>query len=124
MKKEIRSYKDLIVYQKAYQLSLNIYRVTESFPKVEVYGMVSQMRRSAMSIPANIAEGYRRGHRKEYIQFLRIAQGSCGELETFMSMSKDLGFITEKDFSGLDTAQDEISRLLQALISSLSTKRI
>jgi len=122
--KQIRSYKDLIVYQKAYQLSLNIYRVTESFPKVEVYGMVSQMRRSAMSIPANIAEGYRRGHRKEYIQFLRIAQGSCGELETFMSMSKDLGFITEKDFEGLDTAQDEISRLLQALISSLSTKRI
>ena len=124
MGKQIRSYKDLIVYQKAYQLSLNIYRVTESFPKVEVYGMVSQMRRSAMSIPANIAEGYRRGHRKEYIQFLRIAQGSCGELETFMSMSKDLGFITEKDFSGLDTAQDEISRLLQALISSLSAKRI
>jgi four helix bundle protein len=77
-----------------------------------------------MSIPANIAEGYRRGHRKEYIQFLRIAQGSCGELETFMSMSKDLGFITEKDFEGLDTAQDEISRLLQALISSLSMKRI
>jgi len=122
--KQIRSYKDLIVYQKAYQLSLDIYRVTESFPKAEIYGLVSQMRRSAISIPANIAEGYRRGHRKEYIQFLRIAQGSCGELETFLSMSKDLGFIKEKDFEKLENAQDEISRLLQALISALAIKKI
>ena len=66
-----------------------------------------------LSIPANIAEGCRRGHRKEYIQFLRIAQGSCGELETFLSMSKDLGFIKEKDFEELEKAQDEISRLLK-----------
>lgn len=124
MGKQIRSYKDLIVYQKAYQLSLDIYRVTESFPKAEIYGLVSQMRRSAISIPANIAEGYRRGHRKEYIQFLRIAQGSCGELETFLSMSKDLGFIKEKDFEKLENAQDEISRLLQALISALAIKKI
>jgi four helix bundle protein len=122
--KTIKSYKDLIVYQKAYQLSLHIYRVTESFPKAEIYGLVSQMRRSAISIPANIAEGYRRGHRKEYIQFLRIAQGSCGELETFITMSKDLGFIKEKDFEELENAQDEISRLLQALISALAIKRI
>ena len=124
MGKQIRSYKDLIVYQKAYQLSLHIYRVTENFPKAEIYGLVSQMRRSAVSIPANIAEGYRRGHRKEYIQFLRIAQGSCGELETFLSMSKDLGFIKEKDFEELEITQDEISRLLQALISALAIKRI
>ena len=124
MKNQIKSYKDLIVYQKAYQLSLHIYRVTKSFPKAEIYGLVSQMRRSAISIPANIAEGYRRGHRKEYIQFLRIAQGSCGELETFLSMSKDLGFIKEKDFEELENAQDEISRLLQALISALAIKRI
>jgi len=61
---------------------------------------------------------------KEYIQFLRIAQGSCGELETFLSMSKDLGFIKEKDYQELEKAQDEISRLLQALISALAIKRI
>ena len=122
MKTQIRSYKDLIVYQKAYRLSLNIYRVTENYPRVEIYGLVSQMRRSAVSIPANIAEGYRRGNRKEYVQVLRIAQGSCGELETFLSISKDLGFIKEKDFEELDSAQDEISRLLQALISSLARK--
>ena len=123
MNKTIKSYKDLIVYQKAYQLSVHIYRITETFPKVEIYGLISQMRRSAVSIPANIAEGYRRGHRKEYIQFLRIAQGSCGELETFISISKDLGFIKENDFEELEKAQDEISRLLQALISSLTIKR-
>jgi four helix bundle protein len=122
--KAIRSYKDLIVYQKAYQLSLHIYRLTESYPKAELYGLVSQMRRSAVSIPANIAEGYRRGHRKEYVQFLRIAQGSCGELETFVSMSKDLGFINEKEFEILEKDEEEISRLLQALISSLTIKKI
>jgi len=122
MTKAIRSYKDLIVYQKAYQLSLQIYKVTESFPKTEIYGLVSQMRRSAVSIPANIAEGYRRGHRKEYIQFLRIAQGSCGELETFLSISKDLDFIKEKEFEEFEKVQEEISRLLQALISSLTVK--
>jgi four helix bundle protein len=122
--KTVKSYKDLIVYQKAYQLSLQIYRVTESFPKAEIYGLVSQMRRSAVSIPANIAEGYRRGHRKEYVQFLRIAQGSCGELETFVSMSKDLGFMKEKEYEDCEKAQDEISRLLQALISALTIKRI
>jgi len=122
MTKAIRSYKDLIVYQKAYQLVLQIDKVTESFPKTEIYGLVSQMRRSAVSIPANIAEGYRRGHRKEYIQFLRIAQGSCGELETFLSISKDLDFIKEKEFEEFEKVQEEISRLLQALISSLTVK--
>ena len=66
----MNSYKDLVAYQKAYELSLHIYRVTRTYPKGEIYGPVSQMRRSAVSIPCNIAEGYRRGHRKEYIRFL------------------------------------------------------
>ncbi len=74
--KKIQSYKDLIVYQKGYKLALEIYRVTKKFPKEEIFGLVSQMRRSAVSIPCNIAEGYRRNHRKEYIQFLYIASGS------------------------------------------------
>jgi len=116
----VESYKDLIGYQKAYQLSLKIYRATKDFPPGELYGLVSQMRRSAISIPCNIAEGYRRGHRKEYIQFLYIAQGSCSELETRLSLSKDLGFIVEETFESLYQAQDEISRLLRALIASLS----
>ena len=116
----MQSYKELFVYQKGYQLSLEIYRVTNNFPKEELYGIVSQMRRAAISIPCNIAEGYRRGHRKEYIQFLYIAQGSCGELETLLSLSKDLRFLDEQTFNNLYQSQDEISRLLRGLIFSLS----
>jgi four helix bundle protein len=116
----MQSYKDLIVYQKGYKSSLEIYRVTNNFPKEELYGIVSQMRRSAISIPCNIAEGYRRGHRKEYIQFLHIAQGSCGELETLLSLSKDLEFLEGRTFNNLYQSQDEISRLLRGLIFSLS----
>lgn len=122
--KKIQSYKDLIVYQKGYRLALEIYRVTKKFPKEEIFGLVSQMRRSAVSIPCNIAEGYRRKHRKEYIQFLYIASGSCGELETLLSLSQDLILVDNDDFNNLYCLQDEISRLLQGLINSLSrTKR-
>ena len=120
---KIQSYKDLIVYQKSYKLSLEIYKATKKFPSSEIYGLVSQMRRSVVSIPCNIAEGYRRGHRKEYIQFLYVAQGSCGELETLLSLSKDLGFLDEQTFDSLYQAQDEISRLLRGLIFSLSNPK-
>ena len=116
----MQSYKELFVYQKGYQLSWEIYRVTNNFPQEELYGIVSQMRRAAISIPCNVAEGYRRGHRKEYIQFLYIAQGSCGELETLLSLSKDLRFLDEQTFNNLYQSQDEISRLLRGLIFSLS----
>ena len=122
--KKIQSYKDLIVYQKGYKLALEIYRATKKFPKEEIFGLVSQMRRSTVSIPCNIAEGYRRNHRKEYIQFLYIASGSCGELETLVSLSQDLNLVDYDDFNNLYCLQDEISRLLQGLINSLSrTKR-
>ena len=83
----------MIVYQKSYKLTLEIYQVTKNYPKEEIYGLISQMRRSAVSIPCNIAEGYRRGHRKEYIQFLHMAYGSCSELETLLSISCDLNLI-------------------------------
>ena len=116
----MESYKDLIVYQKGYKLSLEIYQATQNYPKEEIYGLTSQMRRSAVSIPCNIAEGYRRGHRKEYIQFLYMAQGSCGELETLMSLSYDLGMLDRNTFEKLYPMQEEISKLLRGLITSLS----
>jgi len=87
----VKSYKELTAYQKAYQLVVLIYKMTSSFPKAELYGLTSQMRRSAVSIPSNMAEGYMRGS-KEYTQFLKIALGSAAELETQLSLSKDLGF--------------------------------
>ena len=116
----MQSYKDLIVYQKGYKLSLEIYQATQNYPKEEIYGLTSQMRRSAVSIPCNIAEGYRRGHRKEYIQFLYMAQGSCGELETLMSLSYDLGMFDKNTFEKLYPMQEEVSKLLRGLITSLS----
>ena len=115
----MESYRDLIVYQKAYKLALEIYRITKNYPKEEIYGLVSQMRRSAVSIPCNIAEGYRRGHRKEYIQFLYMAHGSCGELETLLSLSYDLAMIDKDTFEKLYPMQEEVSRLLRGLIISL-----
>ena len=116
---KIKIYKEMIVYQKAYKLALESYKATKDFPKEEIYGLVSQMRRSAVSISCNIAEGYRRGHRKEYIQFLYMAHGSCGELETLLSLSFDLGLINKEPFEKLYPMQEEVSRLLYGLIASL-----
>lgn len=116
----MQSCKDLVVYQKAYRLVLKIYQISKEFPKEEIFGLTSQMRRSAVFISCNIAEGYRRGHRREYIQFLYVARGSCGELETLLSLSKDLGFIDSVTFENLYKDQDEVSRLLYGLISSLT----
>ena len=116
----MQSYKDLIAYQKGYKLALEIYQATKEYPKEEIYGLTSQMRRSAVSIPCNIAEGYRRGHRKEYIQFLNMANGSCGELETLLALSFDLGLLAKDVFAELYSLQEEVSKLLNGLISSLS----
>jgi four helix bundle protein len=120
---KMQSYKDLIAYQKAYQLTLDIYKTTNKYPKDELFGIVSQMRRSAVSIPCNISEGYCRNHRKEYVQFLNIAFGSCGELETLLSLSKDLGYLTNSDFESLYASQKDISRLLWKLIASLKSRQ-
>lgn len=90
-----RSFKDLIVWQKSYELVLEIYRMTSLFPKSEVYGLSQQMRRAAISIPSNVAEGYGRKHKKEYNQFLSVAYGSLLELETQFLLAKDLEFVSE-----------------------------
>ncbi len=84
------SFKDLIVWQKAYKLVLEIYRITREFPKSETYGLAQQMRKAAVSIPSNIAEGYGRAYKTEYKQFLSIAYGSLSELETQYLLSVDL----------------------------------
>ena len=115
----MKNHKELIVYQKSYQLCLAIYETTKNFPKEEIYGIVSQLRRSAVSIPSNIAEGYRRKNRSEYLQFLRIALGSHSELETQLSLSKDLHFIPVKEADKLLNDAEAIGQLLYKLIMSL-----
>ena len=119
----LKSYKDLIVYQKGYNLALDVYRVTKDYPQDERFGLISQMRRSAVSIPINIAEGYRRNSINEYIQFVHIAYGSCGELETLIALSRDLEFIDKDRFTKLYELQEEVSKLLNGLIRSLLNKR-
>ena len=115
----LKSHKELTAYQKAYQLCLHIYENTRDFPKNEIYGLVSQMRRAAVSIPSNIAEGYSRKNRKEYIQFLRIASGSCAELDTQISLSIDLKLFQTNNGPVLISDTEEVGRLLNKLISSL-----
>ena len=112
-------FKNLKVWQKAYDLALEIYKTTKAFPKTELYGLINQMQRAAISISANIAEGYERQYRKEYIQFLMIAKGSLGELETYLMFSKDLLYIDENKYIELNGQRQEVGRLLRGLINSL-----
>lgn len=116
----LNSYKELIVWQKSFELSKRVYLITNQFPKSEIYGLVSQIRRAAVSIPSNIAEGYTRNHRQEYIQFLRIAFASGAELETQLLLAKELQFINTIEFTDLDGLLTEIMKMLNKLISSLS----
>lgn len=119
MDSKIKSFKDLIVWQKAIDLSVLVYLVTKSFPKSEQYGLVSQIRRCSVSIPSNIAEGFLRGHRTEYIQFLRIAYGSGAELETQLILALKINFINRTDFDKCNLLLDEVMKMLNALINKL-----
>ena len=100
---------------------LQIYRLTASFPREEIYGLTTQIRRAAVSIPSNIAEGYMRGS-KEYIHFLKIALGSTAEVETQLSLSKDLGFCNDDEFQMIMSINKEVLKLLTSYISSLQKK--
>lgn len=114
------SYKELIVWQKSFELSKKIYLITNKFPKSEIYGLVSQMRRCTVSIPSNIAEGYTRAHKQEYIQFLRTAFASGAELETQLLLAKELEFISKNDFSEINSLLTEVQKMLNKLISNLA----
>lgn len=114
----VRSYRDLRVWQGSKGLVLSVYKVTQGFPKEEVYGLTSQMRRAAVSVPSNIAEGNARST-KEYIRFIDIALGSLAELETQMELSESLGFMTQQQMSELFSQTDVIGRMLRKLSQSL-----
>ncbi|MEA3279580.1 MAG: four helix bundle protein [Thermodesulfobacteriota bacterium] len=118
----IENYKELKVWQKSYKLCLEIYRITAKFPKEERYGLTSQIRRSVVSIPSNIAEGYGRKTTPEYIRFLYIAYGSNCELETQILLSGDLDYIKTGKLKILREGIGEVERMLKALIKSLENK--
>jgi len=118
---KIKSYKDLDAYKKAYEVAKLVYNLTKSFPKEELYSLTAQLRRCAISVPSNIAEGYMRGS-KEYTQFLKIALGSAAELETQLSLGKDLGFCKDSQFEEVYQLNQEVIKLLKTYINKLSTK--
>lgn len=112
----IRSYRDLVVWQRAMALAEYCYRLTGALPPRETYGLSSQVRRSAVSVPANIAEGHARLHRKDYIRYLSIARGSLSELETLLVLCSRLHQVDTAPASAL---ADETARMLNSLIRSL-----
>lgn len=116
----MQNFRALRVYQHAYSLALDVYRHTKQFPQAERYGLVAQLRRAAVSIPANIAEGCGRLTRKDLVRFLSIAHGSAGELETELALSADLGFLPKQDHVGLEACAIGVERELGALIRRLN----
>jgi four helix bundle protein len=117
---KINSYKELLVWQKSIDLVKEIYLLTELFPADEKFGLTSQIRRAAISIPSNIAEGWGRMSRKNYIQFLRISRGSLFELETQIIISKELKYSTDSE--NIENLIIEISKMLNSLINKLEEK--
>ena len=118
MENKVRTYKDLIVWQKSMDLVVALYKMTEKLPKSEMFGLTSQMRRSVVSIPSNIAEGRRRGSRKDYRKFLIIAYASGAELETQIEIVKRLPFGKDINCGEVDKLLLEIMKMLNKMIAS------
>ena len=118
----METHKDLRVWQQSIEMVTSIYLITKAFPKDELFGLVSQMRRAAVSVPSNIAEGYARGTDREKLHFLRISSGSMSEIETQLMLSLNLGYISQESFDELSENVTSVSKQLNALISSLKKK--
>ena len=119
----IKNYRDLDVWQKSMDLVVSCYNVAKLFPKHELYGLRSQLQRAAVSIPANIAEGRQRQHRREFRQFLSVAQGSLAELETHLEIAVRLGYTDSKHVTSINEQTQRIGRMLHGLKTALAEKR-
>ena len=117
-----RGFRDLLVWRQAMDLARECYLLTKQFPREELYGITGQMRRAAVSVPANIAEGNGRKTRKDYVSFLRIAQGSLRELETYLILVVEIQLAQKATVSLLLTQQASVARLLNRLIQSLELR--
>jgi four helix bundle protein len=116
---KVNSYKELIVWQKSMTLATEIFETTKLFPKSEQYGLTNQVRRAAFSIPSNIAEGFCRGGRPEFRQFLQIGFASGAELETELTIAKNIGLLKQQSFSALMSKLEEIMRMLNKMITNI-----
>jgi len=115
----IESHRDLRAWQLAFSFGLSIYRVTESLPTSERFGLVSQLRRGAVSVASNISEGYGRGSTQDYLRFLKVARGALFEIDTQLLFGRELGYLDEVTYLGLHEEWNGVSRVLAGLIRSL-----
>ncbi|MGI5828344.1 MAG: four helix bundle protein [Patescibacteria group bacterium] len=115
-------FRKLKIFQKSHELTLDIYNETNKFPETEKFGIVSQLRRAAYSVPSNIAEGYGRATKKEFTNFLVIARASVEEVRYFLLLAKDLKYINEKDYCNLDKEYTNLKYSIHAFINTLSNK--
>lgn len=120
---QIRTHRDLLIWQKSMLLVTEIYRKSQRFPTQEQYGLTSQIRRAAVSIPSNIAEGFGRQSTGDYIRFLNIAVGSLFEVQTQIEIAFNLSFIPESDFTMIFESTREIDRMMSSLIQKLKIKK-
>ncbi|TWT90224.1 hypothetical protein Mal64_06080 [Pseudobythopirellula maris] len=119
----MKDFQNLVVWQKAHQLTLSVYRDTRNFPSDERFGVTSQLRRSVSSIPANIAEGCGRGTDADFARFLQIAMGSASETEYHLRLSRDLSYLNQQQWDPLNQLTCEVKRMLAALLKKLKADR-
>jgi four helix bundle protein len=118
-----QSFKDLVVWQRSIEFTVDVYQLTSKFPDSERFGLTNQMRRASVSIASNIAEGYGRSTKGEYVQFLGHARGSCSELETQIVIAKKLGFGAPQNLQSAESLCNDVGRLLGALMKSIRLKQ-
>src|SRR5687768_474751 len=119
----MKDFRDLLVWQKSHSLTLAVYKVSAQFPKSELYGLTSQMRRASASIPANIAEGCGKESDADFCRYIQIAMGSASEVDYHLILARDLGFLTESDYQQLNDQTQEIKRMLIGFIKKLKANR-
>jgi four helix bundle protein len=119
----MKNYRELMVWQKSMTLVTGIYKLTDKFPKEEIYGLTAQIRRCAISIPSNIAEGYGRKSTQDYLRFLNIANGSLYELQTQLEIAFNLSYLAKNDFEFVFESSREIERMLSSLISKIESSK-
>ena len=120
MEKEIKSFRDLIIWQRGINLVKEVYKETQNFPKQELYGLTNQIRRSAISIPSNVSEGHIRQHRAEFRQFLSMALGSLAELETQIIISRELNYISNEKSENLIDQMNSLGKMIRGLMKKLT----
>lgn len=118
----VRSYRDLVVWQNAIKLAKQVYQLSQKFPKQETYALSDQIRRAAVSVPSNIAEGQARKAPADFKRFLRIALGSLAEVDTQLILAQEFGYLTSAEVQGMDAQIQELRRKLHALINSLPSR--